>query len=104
MLSEEQKNIKLKRILFTVQSFLETDCNNLEELAQKINIPSSSIQRYLQEKQIIEEYFGEEIYDMVREKINLNKAEGLSKGGTNFVNYNIAIKDEKGKFTGSRRR
>ena len=104
MLSEEQRKLKIKRIIFTVQSFLESDCHNLEELSNHINISSSSIQRYLNEKQIIEEYFGEEIYEIVREKIEFNKREGLSKGGTNFVNYNVSTKDEFGKFTGSRRR
>lgn len=104
MLSEEQKKIKLKRIIFTVQSFLESDFKNLEELSEKIGIPSSSIQRYLKEKQVIDEYFGEEIYEMIRERINFNKAEGLSKGGTNFANFNVSTKDEFGKFTGSRRR
>lgn len=104
MLSEEQKKIKIKRIIFTVQSFLESDCKNLEELSEKIGIPSSSIQRYLKEKEVIEEYFGVEIYEMVREKIEFNKIEGLSKGGTNFVNFNVSTKDEFGKFTGSRRR
>lgn len=104
MLSEEQRKLKIKKIIFTVQSFLESDCYNLEELSNQINISSSSIQRYLKEKQIIEEYFGEDIYEIVREKIEFNKREGLSKGGTNFVNYNISTKDEFGKFTGSRRR
>ena len=104
MLSEEQRKLKIKRIIFTVQSFLESDCHNLEELSNQINISSSSIQRYLNEKQIIEEYFGEDIYETVREKIEFNKREGLSKGGTNFVNYNVSTKDEFGKFTGSRRR
>jgi len=104
MLSEEQRKLKIKRIIFTVQSFLESDCHNLEELSNQINISSSSIQRYLNEKQIIEEYFGEDIYEIVREKIEFNKREGLSKGGTNFVNYNVSTKDEFGKFTGSRRR
>lgn len=104
MLSEEQRKLKIKRIIFTVQSFLESDCHNLEELSNQINISSSSIQRYLNEKPIIEEYFGEDIYEIVREKIEFNKREGLSKGGTNFVNYNVSTKDEFGKFTGSRRR
>ncbi|MCI9084730.1 MAG: hypothetical protein HFH46_03870 [Bacilli bacterium] len=104
MMSEEQKKIKLKRILFTVQSFLESDCRNLEELSKEIGIPSSSIQRYLKEKQVIEEYFGSEIYEIIRERLAFNKTEGLSKGGINFVNFNISTKDETGKFTGSRRR
>jgi len=104
MLSQDQKKLKIQKIIFTVQSFLDSDCHNLEELSSQINISSSSIQRYLNEKQIIEEYFGIEIYEMVREKINFNKREGLSKGGTNFVNYNISTKDASGKFTGSRRR
>lgn len=104
MLSEEQKKIKIKRIIFTVQCFLESDCKNLEELSKEIGIPSSSIQRYLREKKVIEEYFGAEIYEMVREKIEFNKTEGLSRGGINFVNFNVSTKDEFGKFTGSRRR
>ena len=42
--------------------------------------------------------------EMIRERIDFNKAEGLSKGGTNFANFNVSTKDEFGKFTGSRRR
>jgi len=104
MLSEEQKKIKLKKILFTVQSFLQSDCRSLEELSKEIGVSSSSIQRYLGEKQIIEEYFGTEIYEMIRERLTINKEEGLSKGGINFANYNVSTKDKSGKFTGSKRR
>lgn len=104
MLSESQKQIKIKRIIYTVKKFLESDCQSLEELAQEINIPSSSIQRYLKEKQIIETYFGEDVYIMIRERIQINKQLGNEKGGVNYVNYNSYSKDENGKFTGSRRR
>lgn len=104
MLSEEQKQEKIKKIIFTVQSCLELDFRNLEELSAQIGISSSSIQRYLKEKQVINEYFGEDIYEMIREKLSFNKVDGLSRGGTNFVNHNISIKDETGKFTGSRKR
>lgn len=104
MLSEEQKKLKLKRTLFTVQSFLDSDVHSLEELSSQIGISSSSIQRYLLDRKVIEEYFGEEIYEMVREKLAFNKSEGVSRGGTNFANYNLSTKDASGKFTGSRKR
>lgn len=104
MLSEEQKKQKIKKIIYTVQSFLSSDYPNLEALAQDIKIPSSSIHRYLHEKDIIISVFGEEVYDLVREKLALSKTMGLQKGGFNSALNNNYTKDEKGHFTGSKRR
>ena len=104
MLSEEQKRQKIKKIIYTVQNFLNSDYESLGDLAKDIGISSSSIQRYLHEKEIIESIFGQEVYELVQEKLSFSKAQGLQKGGLNSALKNKYSKDEKGRFTGSRRR
>lgn len=104
MLSKEQHEAKIRKILLTVQSFLEGDFQNLSELSQHIGLSTSSIQRYLKEKKVITEYFGPEIYELVQEKLALNKENGHIKGGFNYHFNNISTKDNNGKFTGSKRK
>ena len=104
MLSQKQEKEKLRKILLTVKSFLESDYQSIEGLAKEIGISSSSIQRYLNEKEIIINYFGEAVYNLVQEKLSINKEAGNFKGGFNFALNNISTKDNSGKFTGSKRR
>ena len=41
---------------------------------------------------------------MIRNKIELSKKEGLSKGGITTIANNIKLRDETGRFTGVKKR
>ena len=64
-------------------------------------------EEYLKEYNYIREIYGvnaEFIIEEIQRRLEENKKEGLSKGGTNFAKNNIPTKDENGHFTGSKKR
>lgn len=104
MLNEEQQKLKTKKIIFTVRKFLDSDCESILQLSKEIDISSSSIQRYLNEEKIITQYLGDDVYDLVQEKLKINKEYGVIKGAHNSLLNNISTKDSHGKFTGCKSR
>ena len=106
MLSNRQQEEKKDKIKIVVNSFLKGK-KTIVEIEKETGISSSSVQRYLKEYDYIKEIYGtnaEFIIEEIQRKLQENKKEGLSKGGTNFAKNNISTKDEKGHFTGSKRR
>jgi len=103
---EEKINI---RILKTVEEFLNCKGNISDiELAQKLNslnieTSSSTVGRDLNSKQALY-LLGEEKYKKIEELRKRNRHNAKIKGGQNYALNNISIKDEDGKFNGSKKR
>lgn len=107
MLSEAQIQQKKERIKFVVDSFLSYDNISINQLSRIIKVPSSTIQRDLNDLEYIEMIYGGEAKDKfkkISEILKQNKAHGLSKGGINSTTNNEPIRDENGKFTGNKKR
>lgn len=102
MLSNEQRLDIDKKIMLVTRVFLEHPAS-FEEIAKRTNISSSSVQRYLNDKRIIE-LLDKDTYDHIQELIKINTKAGRSKGGYISTKNNIATKDENGKFNGSIKR
>lgn len=106
MLSNTQYEIKKEKVRKVVVTFLSGNYN-IEDVSRITNISSSSVQRYLNDKEFISTCFpGEEsgIIVKINEKLNNNKQEGLSRGGINYSINNDCTKDKLGHFTGSRKK
>lgn len=103
MLSEEQNRKIEMNILKVTSVFLETG-GFIDEVAQKTNIPKSSVQRYLNDSKRIIKLLGEEVNNEIKSILRMNKQQGNQNGGLQFRNNNITLKDELGKFVGSRKK
>ena len=102
MVSKQQRIEIDQKILKCVEIFL-TSGGTMEELSTKIKIPSSSVQRYLNSKRIIE-LIGQDAYDEVQKKLKENTLEARSKGGTISTIKNTSVRDDDGKFIGNIKR
>lgn len=100
MTSEEQKREINKKILLVTEEFLCVG-GTIEDISNKTGISSSSVQRYLNDKRIID-LLGQDVYEEIQNKLKNNKYNGEQLGGEMFANNNISLKDSTGKFTGSR--
>lgn len=113
MLSEEQRIEKLRKLSFILKVL--PDCKSIGEISEKTNIPTSTIQRYLNDKKMFMELFiqdikvlqkieeAEQTYGKVQEFLRKSKEEGLSKGGKKSQELYGYEKDEYGKFRGSKK-
>ena len=107
MLSEEQYLHKQERIRFVVDSFLEQENLSINELSKNIGISSSTIQRNLNNIDLINIIYGErakEILIKISRRLKNNKINGLSRGGINSTINNEPIRDANGKFIGNKKR
>lgn len=102
MLSEEQEELKRLKILRVAKHFMEHG-GSMIEVGEATGVPASSVQRYLNDQEIII-LLGREAYDSIQDKLKENKQEGLSRGGKNYYANNEFTKDELGKFSGSKKR
>lgn len=102
MVSKQQRIEIDQKILKCVEIFL-TSGETMEELSTKTKIPSSSVQRYLNSKRIIE-LIGQDAYDEVQKKLKENTLEARSKGGTISTIKNTSVRDDDGKFIGNIKR
>ncbi len=91
---------KVSRVLKVAMEFLSSDYDNLSSLSKKVNISSSSVQRYLNNKRIIIDYLGEDVYELIQDKLRRNKERGNSRGGINTLKNYTFVKGESGKFKG----
>lgn len=103
MLSELQLKEKIEKIRIIVKSFLQYNVS-INELSKIINIPSSTIQRYLQDKESICNEFGFQVYNDIQIRLVKNKELGNSKGGKVSTSRHSVLKDKEGKFQGVKRR
>ena len=107
MLSKGQQMEKIERIKFVVDSFLEHESISINQLSREIKIPSSTIQRDLNDIDYISTIYGEkakEILVKISNRLKENKKHGLSMGGVNSTTNNEPIRDENGKFVGNKKR
>jgi len=102
MLSAKQEEIIRKKTLMVAKHFIQNG-GSMEGIEKATGISKSSAQRYLHSP-IITEALGQAAFDTIQDKLAENKKEALSKGGHNSVANNIIVKDEDGKFAGSRKR
>lgn len=106
MLSEAQYAKKVERIKLVIDSFLSNNVS-ITELSNIIDVPKSTIQRDLNNIEYIQEIYGyesREILKQISDKLKLNKENGLSRGEINSTTNNEPIRDENGKFTGNKKR
>lgn len=107
MLSKAQQIEKKNRIKFAVDSFLEYENISINQLSRIINIPSSTIQRDLNDVESIIEIYdskAKKVLEQISDKLKKNKVDGLSRGGITSTTNNVPIRDENGKFTGNKKR
>lgn len=103
MLSEEQKRQINLNILKVTSEFLATG-HSIEEVAKATDLSSSSVQRYLNDKDRIIELLGEEVYEEIQALLKELKENAIRKGGINSTSKNTPIRDSSGKFVGNQRR
>jgi len=105
VLSEKQEILIRKTIEILVDMFLNNNYT-IKEMSQITKIPSSTIQRYLNDTERIKQIYPNsyfEIINKIKSKLEYNKLLGKIRGGTNYAANNESLKDEKGHFTGSKK-
>ena len=103
MENDYQEAIRKQKVIKVVEVFLSGDYT-IAEVSKITGVPTSSIQRYLNNVDLICSYFpdnGKKIISEIKEKLSNNKIDGLSRGGKNYSLNNQYTKDELGHFTGS---
>lgn len=111
MISEKQRLERLQK--FSKILVALPDCNSIGEISEVTNIPTSTIQRYLNDKKLYEEFFLEagmikednvdELFERIQSSLKEYKQNGLSKGGKKSQELHGYEKDENGKFRGGRK-
>ena len=98
-----------KRILLTLKLFYENNGDiNDEQLARLVSMAevptsSSTVGRDLTSNRL-KQLISQEEYDEIQNLRRKNKEKGQILGGRNYAFYNDYTKNEKGKFTGSKKR
>lgn len=99
---------RLERVKKTIEIFLENEGRISDEdlasilILSKIETSSSTVGRDLT-GEIAKSLLSEEEYNYIHNLRTANKLRGKQKGGINFSLNNTFLKDENGKFTGSKR-
>lgn len=113
MLSEDQKFEQLRKLFLILEAL--PSCENIGEISEKTNIPTSTIQRYLNDESKFIDLYAQEsdevsklakaqlTYEKVQAYLKKAKANGHSKGGKNSQLLHGYDKDEQGRFKGGRR-
>ena len=106
MLSEAQKREIIEKLIKVLKE-LETS-NSIKEISEITNIPTSNIQRYLNNETLIKEALIEmkevnykEWLLVIRGWLENSKKSGNRRGGKNSQTLHSFSKDEDGKFLGS---
>lgn len=100
MFNKEQRLRKDLNILKATNLFLEHPVS-MDELARKTGFSSSSCQRYLNDKRIID-LLDIDVYNEIQGLLKSNKQEALKKGGFISTQKNEPIRDSIGKFIGNK--
>lgn len=100
MTLEDIKKEKAHKILEVAICFLETH-GSIEEVSKETGISTSSVQRYLNDSSIIK-LLGSEIYDEIQSILKQKRQERAEYAGFVSSEQNDYLKDENGKFIGSR--
>lgn len=124
MVSEKQR-IEMLRKLSSILMVLNS-CHNIDEITRKTGIPSSTVQRYLNRKDLLfgllkdeglfettfqksqtaipnTYQFVEQTFEQNKEWLQNSKKEGLSRGGLESQRKYGYSKNEVGKFNGPKR-
>lgn len=111
MLSKKQEEERLEKFIKILDVL--PNCESILEISTKTGIPTSTIQRYLNDKTLFNMYTTKEelsffnlekadkIYENVQIFLALSKRKGQKKGGIHSQKLNSYSKDENGKFIGS---
>lgn len=107
MKSREQELAMLNKVKLILSLYQNT--SSIREISEQTNIPTSTIQRYLNNEELIREVLTitkskesyEELSLKIKEWLKKSKAEGHKRGGVNSQNLHSFSKDEEGKFLGS---
>lgn len=102
MVNESQQREIDKKILMVVRDFC-TNGGSIQDVSNRTGISSSSVQRYLNNQKIIT-LLGQVVYDSVQAQLQMNKQNGLSRGGINSTNNYEALRDSEGHFIGNVKR
>jgi len=79
---------------------LINECNSISELSNKTGIPTSTIQRDLNDYNRVVEIFGKDVFDEIQNWLKTSKKIGLSNGGKKSQQLYNYEKDELGHFKG----
>lgn len=112
MLSKKQRLERLQN--FSKILVALPNCNSIGEISEVTKIPTNTIQRYLNDKKLYEEFFLEagivkedmevdEVFERIQNDLKEYKQNGLSKGGKKSQELHGYAKDENGKFIGGRK-
>lgn len=108
MISEEQYKQQIDQTLKLVKALLEKQKEGktctISELAKSTGIAFSTVQRRLDNKAMIDNLLGPEIFEQIKQILDKNKKTGQILGGQTYAANNQAIKDENGHFKGSRKK
>lgn len=81
MLSNTKQNIRDEKILKTVQTFLDYHCRiSDQELSSHLNLPASTIGRYLTSERT-KQLIGVDNFAYIKRERTINKLIGRKKGG-----------------------
>ena len=99
MISKAQQIERLNKVKEIIS--LLPQCNTIGEINQITNIPTSTIQRHLNNQELLKECnLKQEEIDGIKAWLKNAKRNGLSQGGkTSQEKYNYE-RDEKGHYTG----
>ncbi len=81
-----------------VDYFMDHPTKYIKDIADEVNIPRSTVQRYLEKYKKIK-IKGQET--TIEEQLKQNKRNGQKEGGLRFFEKNDSIKSEDGRFIGS---
>lgn len=96
----DYNKITKKIMIFKAVQLLLKKGYFIKEIAQELNLSTSSVQRYLNDP-IIDEELGEEVTKEIKRILTSNLYKGKIIGGTTYAHNNEPVKLKNGKFAGS---
>ena len=99
MVTDRQYKAIEMKILKVAKAFLENPVSNIE-LSEITGISPSSVQRYLNDPEIIN-LLGQETFDRIQELLDYNRLTARQEGGIISTTNNKPLRDSNGKFTGN---
>ena len=104
MTSEEQAEEILRKKKLVIEVFLTDSVSSIGEVSEITGISESSVQRYLNDEEIILSYYNMDVYDAIKNKLSNSKSMGKVIGGSRTAESGTWQKGPDAKFTGSKRR